>query len=231
MQSTPSNYLNITLHPDGNVDQSEMAIKAAPTNSFNVLAGDNAVVQSVSPVYYNQAYYYSTNEGRSYDGSDTLPTNSTVLSDPVVAYDLNGNAFFSFMKSTDGGSSYSIVVKKSTDDGASWANDVTVAGPGNLDKDHMAIDVSSGSSYKNFIYVAWTDFSQSPSPIELSRSTDGGSTFSNPVTVSGTSGYNFAHGVCLAVGPSGELYATWVYYDQWPGYESGIGFNKSTDGG
>jgi hypothetical protein len=69
-QSTPSEYPNITMYPDANVDQSEMSISTAPANTFNVLAGDNAVPRNILPPHYNQGYYYSTNEGGSYAGSD-----------------------------------------------------------------------------------------------------------------------------------------------------------------
>lgn len=221
--STPSNYANITLHPDANVDQSEMSISAAPGNTPDVLAGDNATVQSASPVDNNQGYYFSSNGGVSYSGSDTLPTNSTDLADPAVANDLNGNAFFAFLKG-DG-----IAVKKSPDGGATWSSEVAIPNPGTADKDHMTIDVNSSSPYKNYIYVAWRDLLPIPGSTKFSRSTDDGSTYSTPVVISGTSGYDFSQGVCLAVGPNGELYACWIYVTR--GTVTGIGFNKSTDGG
>lgn len=144
MQSTPSNYPNITLHPDANVDQSEMSISTAPANTFNVLAGANAVVQNVNPVSYNQGYYYSTTEGGNWAGSDTLPTDVIYTSDPAVSYDVSGNAFFSFLKYTTG---WTLAVKKSTNGGTSWGSDVTLPSTGSPDKEHMAIDVNPSSPY------------------------------------------------------------------------------------
>jgi len=96
----------------------------------------------------------------------------------------------------------------------------------------LTIDDNASSPNTGNIYIAWTDFNKSPHAIEFSRSTDGGTSFSRPLReISGSSGYYLAQGVCLAVGPNGTLYAAWSIYDSSTGYESAIGFNKSTDGG
>ena len=237
-QSTPSNYPNITLYPDNNDDQSEMSIVAY---GDHVIAGDNAVIQNVNPVDLNQGYYYSTNNGENWSGNDvldnTINTNNQILSDPIVAHDLiNGISFFSYLKITYDSSgnvtSGSVIVKESTDGGSSWGSDKTITTSSDLDKEYITVDDNPSSPDTNNIYIAWTDFSGSgPYPIKFSRSTDDGTSFSTPHTISGTSGYDAAQGVCLAIGPDGTIYATWAYYDSGSYYEAGIGFNKSTDGG
>ncbi|HKI46260.1 MAG TPA: sialidase family protein, partial [Balneolales bacterium] len=238
VESTPSNYPNITLYPDGNVDQSEMSIVSM---GGDVLSGDNSEIQTVSPVEGNQGYYYSGNSGENWTGSDslykTINPNINGLSDPEVAYDLNGHAFYSYLRlhynSQGNVDSTSVMIKESTDDGTTWGSEKRIAGPTYaLDKDYMTIDDNPSSPDTNNIYIAWTDFSGSGTyPIKFSRSTDDGTSFSTPDSISGSSGYYSAQGVCLAVGPDGTLYATWVYYDSWPDEEAAIGFNKSTDGG
>lgn len=230
----PPIYLNIILFPDGNDDQSEMSIVSM---SGDVLAGANADKQNVSPVDFNQGYYYSTNNGKDWSGNDildnTINTNSYLLSDLEVAYDLNRHAFFSYLKVNQTNSDLTyIIIKKSTDGGATWGSPKIIAGPSALDKEFITVDDNPSSPDKNHIYIAWTDFSGSgPYPIKFSRSTDDGTSFSTPHIISGTSGYLSAQGVCLAVGPDSTIYATWAYYDSWPHEEAAIGFNKSTDGG
>ncbi|MCD6256085.1 MAG: exo-alpha-sialidase, partial [Deltaproteobacteria bacterium] len=125
-------------------------------------------------------------------------------------------------------------VKKSTDGGANWLKAVDIPNVGSPDKNHMTVDVTN-SPYRNNIYVAYTDFTSFPgSPIRFSRSTNGGTSFSIPVNISGDITSHFSQGVNLAVGPNGQVYATWAIYDNWgEGVygEDGVGFNKSLDGG
>jgi len=89
----------------------------------------------------------------------------------------------------------------------------------------MAIDVNASSPYVNNIYVVWTDFPGS-NPIRFSRSTDGGATFSGNLNISG--GSTVVQGAVPAVGPNGEVYVVWAIGNP---TATGIGFNKSTNGG
>jgi hypothetical protein len=92
------------------------------------------------------------------------------------------------------------------------------------------------SPYRHRLYCAWTEFDKygSAAPTDstrilLSRSTDGGDTWSTPVRVGDRGGDcidedNTVEGAVPAVGPNGEVYLSW----SGPG---GIFFDKSTDGG
>lgn len=209
-----------------------MSIAASPINSSIILAGDNAIDLSLGSPYDNQASqgnYYSSNQGESWTGNNNLLNNEDPTSDPAVSIDRNGYMYFTFLDFAN--ATNSVVVKKSTDGGSSWENGVTVAANPELDKPAMTIDAVSSSPYKGYVYVAWTDFEQNPSPIMFSFSTDGGDSFSTPINISGTTGYNYAQGVSLCVGPSGKLYATWAYYASGTGPETSFGFNVSSDGG
>lgn len=68
---------------------------------------------------------------------------------------------------------WEIFVKKSTDGGASWLDGIQIPNSGDPDKIHMTIDITN-SSYRNNIYVAYTDLALDPKPIKFSYSSDGG---------------------------------------------------------
>jgi len=80
--------------------------------------------------------------------------------------------------------------------------------------------------------VTWTNFGAFPESIVLSRSTDGGNTFSTPITLAPTGiFFNTVQGSAPAVGPNGEVYVAW--FQGGCGFPSipGIYLTKSVDGG
>lgn len=210
-------------------NQSEVSIAINPANLNKLLIGANT-----DP---GQGYYYSTNGGTNWSGGDALPGVGYYSSDPAVAYDADGNGYFNYLESFDGGWTYQLFVKKSADGGANWQSAVQIPNANNVDKNHMAIDVTN-SPYRNYVYTAITDYDNA---IKFSRSTNGGASFSTAVNISGSATGYFSQGVNLNTGPSGEVYAAWSIADDWPdeygdpqtwdyGSEA-IGFAKSTDGG
>jgi len=207
---TVSSFTNIRVLPSTN-HQSEASIAIHPTNSARLLGGANT-----DP---GQGYYYSTNSGSTWNGSDHLLQTSVNATDPAVAFDRNGNAYFNYL---DG----NLLVAKSTDGGITWQNPVTIStSTNNPDKNYIVIDTNPNSSYQNYIYVVWTDFPGS-NPIRFSRSTNGGQSFSGNLNISG--GTTVVQGAVPAVGPNGNVYVVWGIGNP---NQTGIGFNKSTDGG
>lgn len=82
------------------------------------------------------------------------------------------------------------------------------------------------------IYVAWTDYrSNSKGDVYLSRSTDGGTTFSSniPVYTGGSAASGSQEGVQMAIGPDGALHLVWVVYQGTT--LPFIAYLHSTDGG
>jgi hypothetical protein len=223
-------YPNISLRPSSTTTQSEMSVAVHPTNPNVVLAGSNAVHTSISVL--SQGWYYTTNAGVSWAGRDTFPTHtnlSSFLADPATAINLDGNLYFSALRSdivTD------LFVARSTNQGISWSS-VNLLDPGSgEDKNHLVIDTDPSSPLQGYVYVGYTDFEASPSPIKFARSSNGGSLFTTPAPISGNIGGLFAQGINLAVGPAGVLYAAWSGYDSWPPpVNTRIGFARSTDGG
>ena len=227
-------YPNMRIHPSDGMTQTEMSIITHPTNPDIVFAGSNAIDPTLA--IRTKGWYYSTNGGASWTGSDTLPPQdiSTYTSDPVVGIDRDGNLFFNALRYKP---LSSVFVTKSSNNGNSW-NQINVVdtNSGDLyDKNHLTIDINAGSPYENYLYTAFHFWTQNscdyPSPTLFSRSTDRGESFSVPITISGSIG-NHTIGVNVAVGPNGEIYSTWTGYDSWCS-KSGIllGFNRSIDGG
>jgi len=241
-QVVRSNYSNLRVHPNNNSMQSELSLAFSPADADRMLIGSN--VLTISPYQLKQGYYYSTTAGTQWDGSDTLAGMLTGGTDPAVAFDAEGNAYFVYMSYT--GFYWNLFMRKSTTGGATWVTDTDTLETNyyNPDKPHLAIDQSSGS-YEGNIYVAWTSLNAHPNfthrNIAFSRTTidlwpepaDTVISISEGVVDSGGIS-TICQGVNLVVAPDGTLYAAWAIYDNWytgvPS-ETAIGFNRSLDGG
>jgi len=224
-------YPNIAVHPSNASTQSELSIITHPTNPNIILGGSNAAENSASINWLSQGWYISTNGGTNWYGSDTLPPHlsnfANYTSDPAVAIDLNGNMYFNtlFYSASTG----DLVTTKSTNNGATWSPFVAVPNTTTgEDKNHFTVDVNATSPYVNNLYTAYSDFGATPTRINFSRSTNGGTSFTAPVIIS--NGASTDQGLNLQVGPNGEVYGAWTSYITYP-TNSNIGFNKSTDGG
>jgi uncharacterized repeat protein (TIGR01451 family) len=210
--------------------QNEPSIDVNPSNPNHIIASSNDY--RLRPSGDVRAGYYA-----SFDGGNTWPgdgiidissiPNTNAAGDPAMAiHDINNVyfAYIAFSRSTDDAGGVS--VSKSTDGGLTWQLPVVVAWNSLTvfhDKDYIAVD-ATGSPYDGNVYVTWTRFEYS-APIYISRSTDGGSSFSTPYAISDSSLSN-NQGSIPVVGPGGVLYVAWYNYDQYS-----IRINKSTNGG
>src|SRR6202166_2795870 len=175
------------------------AISFAGTNDyrvFNTREGRND----------GSGYAYTTfNGGRSWLNVQlphlTIQTGATGLlsdmdsaGDPAVAFGPDNTVYYAnlvFSRLNDGSG---IVVSKSTDGGRTWgepsivhsdgvdANGNGFTTPYANDKEWITVDQHTGT-----VYVTWTSFGPSDSPIQVSSSTDGGATWSAPVAVNPSS--------------------------------------------
>jgi len=202
---------------------SEVSIDVNPTDANNqVIVGHDANLVTMNT-------FYTTDGGLTWtpvilgDAQDGL--SSTFRFDPAVAFDDDGNVYVGYGARTPrpgGGNQRTVVVCRSTDGGASYPNCTTIdtaadiaSLPGN-DKWMLATGPDPITPTQQNVYIAWTrnvtEASGTDQRIVVSRSTDGGTTFSAPLTIndgsiSGTSSGNlFAD---PAVGPNGELYVAW----------------------
>src|SRR5438552_532087 len=217
----------LSVGPDVDVSnetgpQSETAIAIDPSNPQVVVAGSNEIDR------LPMRGYFSANGGSSWGGVDLpLPpassTNGTDFgSDPGVAFDTRGNVYYvyivvffnRFFASIQG---TEMAVAKSVDGGATWPQ-VTYfnfnSGSGKFnDKPMIAVDTNPASPHRDSVYVGWDNASlfngksSANNSLVFSRSTDGGASFSAPISVSTNNGGPRAViGADPFVGPNGEVY-------------------------
>ena len=174
-------------------------------------------------------YAFSHDGGKTWTDAGELqpPPGHFSLGDPALAVDRHGNFYFASISFYPDGVGY-IGVAKSTDGGETF-NQYTDASPGvdpnNFqDKEFITVD-DSGGPCDGTVYASWTEFfSTGGNRILLTRSGDGGRTFSQPIQLSPP-----GQGVQASfprVGPNGELYVVWR-----EGNTPGIRVSKSTDCG
>jgi hypothetical protein len=201
--------------------QSETSIAINPANTRNVIAGANEI-QGLP-----MRAYYSTDGGKAFTGV-SLPLPPPITnngfdfgSDPGVAFDSNGNAYYSyivvFFSSGGAINGTEMAVAHSTDGGATWKATFFNPQTGNAQfNDKPMITVDTGSAHHNRIYVAWdnatggSSSSTNGNNVLLSYSDDGGVTFSSPVSVSGPfTGGTGAIGADPYVTATGTLHVAW----------------------
>jgi len=165
------------------------------------------------------------------DGGQTWQSrrfeNDVYSSDPSIKADRLGNFYIEtilvphFRDQTDA----SIGILKSTDGGETFVKTADVGFNRFMDKPYLTIDPDTGA-----LYVIWTDFGPHRGPSDVliffSASVDHGATFTPPRQISGEA--TFGSWATAAVGPGGEIYATWSaeYYP-----EKRIWLERSLDGG
>ncbi len=226
--------------------QNESSIAINPLNRMNLIASavdyrDN----SASWVYVSSdggRNWVNLNLGRPYP--DWRASN-----DPSVAFDAEGTGYLVY-----GGHGYyddslgmsfgenGVFISKTTDEGKTWKSHIPIIvhrGKQTLDsnyedKYYITVDNSPNSPYFKHIYIPWKRVvpRDSSTTIVLSKSTDKGETWSEPIAISEcftgssedtTYGQSFP---LAATGPNGEVYVVWNN-----GIEHSIGFVVSYDGG
>lgn len=220
-------------------DQHEPTLAVDPTNPNNVLVAAKDWRTGPKQVWY----YRSTDGGRTWlDGNaDTGASELPNASDPVLAFDATGTAYLSYIGYNQNDLSVGgIFVSHSTNAGQSWEKPVLVAANDELtfhDKEWITVDRSDNPATRGTIYVSWTLFKtinprSERGDIVVSRSTDGGKSFSAPVRAS-LPAQDETQGSYPAIGPDGELYV--LYYSDSGGSNAGGGqglfIAKSADGG
>lgn len=224
----PYPYINYNISRDS-FPQNEPSVKFNAKYPNKVLAAWRDFRTGVSPALRRIGYSYSNDGGTTWSVSQLIPVldpNHPLASDPVVVSDTNGNFYVCTVSLTTAGA-LDLLVFKSTDGGATFANYYFAQGGGanSEDKEWMICDLTKGSSpYKNNLYISWTRFG-TPAGILLTKSTNGGVNWTSPVQVSSGGG---VQGSDPAIGSNGEVYVVWV---GGTATNDIIYFNKSTNGG
>jgi hypothetical protein len=131
--------------------------------------------------------------------SGRLPGSFERVSDPVVAYD----AVHRWWIATSLASEASVAVNRSRD-GLRWRAPLEVHSNGQeYDKEWIACDNWPGSRFRGRCYLSYLNFTANT--IDTRRSTDGGRTWSAPVSVDAHRAPAAANGVQIAVRPNGQV--------------------------
>lgn len=213
----------------------EPAIAVNPTNPQKVVA----VFQD------NVHAAYSWDSGHTWQAAEGVdPKNYRVSGDVSTTFDNQGHAFICYIAFDKlgtfnywghGATRNGIFVRRSLDGGKTWEADhfpvaEQTSSPGIPfeDKPYIVAD-NTKSKYTGNLYIGWTRWRIADSQMVLSRSTDDGKTWSQPIEIDAHPGLprddnGAAEGFDGVVGPDGKLYAIWSQDDE-------IMLTASRDGG
>ncbi len=217
---------NVRVSAPGAVGPNEVSIAINPRDPLQLAAGSNL------------RYFYRSSDGGSTWAQSVLPPGT--WGDPCVLFDGDGTLLYAHLSNLPDPGYFidRLIVHRSTDGGTTWLDSAQVGyhpPRAQQDKEWLATDMTP-SPFRGSLYMTWTEFDEygsaipgDSSRIMFSRSTDRGATWSAPVRISDQGGDcldrdNTVEGAVPAVGPKGEVYASWSG-------PLGIMFDRSTDGG
>ncbi len=210
-----------------------------------VAVNPNDPKQVVAVFQDNVHAAYTRDSGQTWQLAENVdPKNYRVSGDVSAAFDNQGHAFVCYIAFdklgtfnywAHGATRNGIFVRRSLDGGKTWeanhfpvAEQPTAPGISFEDKPIIVAD-NSKSKYAGNLYVGWTRWRLADSQIVLSRSTDDGQTWSQPIEIDAHPGLprddnGAAEGFDGVVGPDGTLYSVWSQDNE-------IMFTTSRDGG
>lgn len=187
----------------------EPTLSIDPTDSSILVCGWRQF-DTINSSFRKAGFAYSHDGGLEWVNGGTLdrppglPQN-TQQTDPVLSVDSQG-IFYFWSEVFD--PLFGQYVYPSFDGGTTWDVPYPVEDPVTSgDKPWIAIDRTGGIGEGN-IYGGWTNFDLDG--VCFVRSTDGGATFSPAVRIADLGGSQWM--LQYAVGPDGEVYATWRHY-------------------
>ncbi len=211
---------NIIIDNNQNNNPNEPSIIISRKNTNNILAGSNI-----------DNYYTSTDGGYTWNKA-YITSNYGVWGDPSLNVDTNGNFYFFHLSNPQTGNWIDRIVCQKIEN---W--NFTTDSYAGLNGTKMQDKPWSVVNYNtNEIYLTWTQFDDygtnnpnDSSVILFSKSTDGGTTWSQPKKISKFAGNcmdsdSTTEGAVPAIGQNGEIYVAWAYANK-------IYFNKSLDDG
>lgn len=221
--------------------QNESNIVINPTDASNLLSSSNDYRIDGHQVYV------SNDSGQTWanvilpgwtaaTGGSGVFARMTWCGDPVLAFGPDGSAYYTGLVCNENNIAFfsGVAVAKSVDGGQSWSNPVMVSFSNSpaIFNDKEWITVGPDGT----VYLTWTRFkvarnSYVESPIVMSKSVDGGSTWSDWVKVSDKT-HIYNQGSVPAVAPDGTLYVAYEGSTPSSGYNAdAILLARSTNGG
>jgi len=239
--ATPVSIFGVDVLADNNdaggVQRDEVSIALNPLNPNNLVSVSHRVDFNTGTL--NCEFSSSFDGGATWGGDgvliDPLFTVPGFEGDPTVTFDAAGNAYYACDGFATGFNN--IVVHRSVDGGVTWTNPAA-AGAAVLDdsanvfhdKEWIAADQNPLSPFANNLYLSWSEFDNilPISPILFTRSTDGGVTWSSPITINpGANQMSYPF-----VDPSnGDVYVIFIEFGLGVGGEARVLIAKSTNGG
>jgi hypothetical protein len=170
----------------------------------------------------------SRDRGQTFGKARTITTPSEVSSGATYVYpvvDAAGDVYVSVVSFPPSGKPSKIFVARSDDDGESFGPFVAVATPGMIPtaglpntrfRDGITESFAASPTHPGNVYVAWEDWDGAQMDVKLSQSTDGGETWSAPVTVNDNvdpaGGPTDQFQPSVAAGPNGAVAV--AFYDR-----------------
>lgn len=171
----------------------EPSIAVDPTNPNRMIIGWRQF-DNISSNFRQAGIGYTEDGGETWTFPEVID-GGVFRSDPVLDADAEGNIFYNSLTSNFG--EYTCDVYKIAAEGFEWDNGTDAQGG---DKQWMVIDRTGGTGEGN-IYSFWTSAFSICYPGFFTRSTNGGESYEDCVSVDGDPNWG-----TLAVGPDGELY-------------------------
>jgi hypothetical protein len=192
------NIITVQVNVDGNGQNivgdaaNEPSIAVDPTDRNKITIGWRQF-NTVSSNFRQAGYGFSTNGGQTWTFPGVIEP-GIFRSDPVLDADKDGNIFYNSLTNSP---EFLCDVFKSSDGGSSWDGGTFAQGG---DKQWMTIDKTDGTG-SGHNYSFWTSFYSVCDPDFFTRSTDGGASFEDCVSIP-----NDPQWGTLAVNSDGDLY-------------------------
>ena len=192
------NISTVQVNVDGNGQNivgdaaNEPSIAVDPNDRNRITIGWRQF-NTISSNFRQAGYGYSTNSGQTWTFPGVIEP-GVFRSDPVLDADRNGNIFYNSLTNSP---EFLCDVFKSSDGGSSWDNGTFAQGG---DKQWMTIDKTNGPG-TGHNYSFWTSSFSVCSPDFFTRSTDGGQSFEDCISIP-----NDPQWGTLTVNSDGDLY-------------------------
>jgi hypothetical protein len=238
-QATINGVSVFTCNPGKDTAQNETTI--ASSGSTLVAGANDYRLYEPSENRYDASggFYRSANDGTTWSAgflpglvraNTAAPGPYESAGDPAVVAGPKGTFWYANLAFDRTDAANAVAASRSADGGKTWSTHFVIQTPANQgtalfnDKEWIAADPSDQTG--NTAYVTWTQFKGSSSAIVISKTTDGGLTWSAPRRVSNT--FTNDQGSTVVVSTVGTVYVT---FETFNGSADAVAFAVSTDRG